>query len=1059
MTAKAHVVGKSAHAAEKQAQAFLIRELPEDYTVYLNSWLAERSGAIYELDAVVVAPHAVFVVEIKSYRGRVEGTDHDWFVPQPIRSPLRTNRLTAQMLKSALKRESAAGGRAWVESYVFLSHTDDVRLTGLGSRSRVHTRETILHALLDPEYLSANLTRGVRPDPVDAHVRDAVHRVLTGVDPGRPPARRVREYSLGSVLDRGDDYVEYLAQHAMTGQEQVLRVYTVPWTATHELRQRIEDRCSWEARVLVDVGRHANVVAADPPFREEIGICLPLEHFGGITLGSWVERYLAEGEAWPALRERLRPWGRVARALHFAHGQGVVHRLLRPEVILVEDQARDPDVRVSGFDLAKQLDSGLTVTGSHVADERLVWTAPEVLRDFHAAEPRSDQFALGALLGLLATGRPLFPSTKAYLQRGGKAPSLSELDAHLPKGLDAVAQKLLAARPEDRFESVQEAMRAVEDATVRRAGRRVPSGKAPGAPKLDPEDLVPGTRLGSDYEIVDRIGIGGLSTVYLALHLPSGQQRALKVARPNDAAEEALRAEYASLRELDHPRVVRALDLSKLVPERLTLVMERVAGRPLGAWLEAHPQPELAQLHRHAEDLLDALAYLERQGIVHKDLKPDNLLLGDEGLTLIDFSLVDQPADEIFVGTALYRDPALRQWDAAADRYAACLCLFELYVGAHAFDAQAPEPGRWLDLDADEIEPAELAAFLRQALAPERADRFGSLEAMRTAFRRAVGRELQPAPLEPYADLVPDADEPITDRFHSVGLSNALRRAGIRNQGQLVASDPEQLRRIRNVGRKRLREALAFREALIARGVPARPLDDRPVEPSLEPRLADDPRPIAVLGMSGFVQSSLVEHGYDTVGHVAAASPGDLLSIPWLGEVKLRRLSRALADLLAGSAGTSDAFDLEAAWLRAQAALDPRSRDLLGSRYGDADAAMPLAKLAQTLGGPAEAIERELQQVLRALDLEPLAPVSEGLQTAVAAAGGILPLGAALTAVVDALPTEDDALAARVARVLADATPDRLRWLEGRADRQRDALALPAFTDEAIADFLVEAER
>lgn len=114
MTAKAHVVGKSAHAAEKQAQAFLIRVLPEDYTVYLNSWLAERSGAIYELDAVVVAPHAVFVVEIKSYRGRVEGTDHDWFVPQPIRSPLRTNRLTAQMLKSALKRESAAGaGPGW----------------------------------------------------------------------------------------------------------------------------------------------------------------------------------------------------------------------------------------------------------------------------------------------------------------------------------------------------------------------------------------------------------------------------------------------------------------------------------------------------------------------------------------------------------------------------------------------------------------------------------------------------------------------------------------------------------------------------------------------------------------------------------------------------------------------------------------------------------------------------------------------------------------------------------------------------------------------------------
>ena len=85
--------------------------------------------------------------------------------------------------------------------------------------------------------------------------------------------------------------------------------------------------------MLVRVGRHAATVSAEPPFRDEIGNCLPLEQFQGITLRSWVERYLSDAAAWPSLRSRLLMWERVARARHFAHSQGVVHRQLLPELI------------------------------------------------------------------------------------------------------------------------------------------------------------------------------------------------------------------------------------------------------------------------------------------------------------------------------------------------------------------------------------------------------------------------------------------------------------------------------------------------------------------------------------------------------------------------------------------------------------------------------------------------------------------------------------------------------------------------------------------------------
>ena len=61
MTARYQAVGKPAHRQEIDALKFLIRGLPEGHMLYANSWLAERDGALYELDAVVVAPHAVFI--------------------------------------------------------------------------------------------------------------------------------------------------------------------------------------------------------------------------------------------------------------------------------------------------------------------------------------------------------------------------------------------------------------------------------------------------------------------------------------------------------------------------------------------------------------------------------------------------------------------------------------------------------------------------------------------------------------------------------------------------------------------------------------------------------------------------------------------------------------------------------------------------------------------------------------------------------------------------------------------------------------------------------------
>ena len=1061
MTARYQSVGKPAHQQEIDALRFLIRGLPEGCLVYANSWLAERDGALYELDAVVVAPHAVFVVEIKGYTGAIRGTDHDWYAPQPMRSPLRNNRLTAQMLKSALLRENAALQGLWVEGYVFLSHTEDVAVSGIASEHRVHTKGSILGALTDPRFLQEHITRGRAPAPVGIEAQNALQRILTGVDPRKAPPRRVREYQLGDIVDRGEHYLEYAATHTGTGMDHVLRVYQVPMGATAAHREQIIRRCNHEAGILINLGQVPGVIKAYPSFVEDIGTCIPMEAFAGISLQSWVERYLGDGAPErPPLRDRLRSWLRLAAAIDGAHRKGVVHRLLRPEVILLQDQALRPDLRVGGFDRAKlgqQLN--LTVAPSRMDDERAVWAAPEVRRDFGVAEPAADQFSLGAILGLLAAGKPLFSSTKAFEQRGGLPPSLLDLDPRLPKSLDPVLRRMLAARPEDRYPSLREARQAVEQLLRPRAepskdarvGRHLP----PEAEPLDPENLPELAMLGSDYQVLGLLGAGGMATVYRVRHLPSGQERVLKVSRPSAEAEAALRVEHAVLAGLSHPRIVRALDLSKAVPDRLALVLEQSAGQTLGAWLAEHPHPDAALLHRMAEDLLDALDYLERRGVVHKDLKPDNLLLGPGGLTVIDFSLADRDAADIYIGTALYRDPTLTLWTPAADRYAAALCLFELFVGTHAFDGAVPEPDQPLRLDEDEVDPPSLAPFFRQALSPDAGARFAGLEAMRRAFAAAVGRRAEPQrPTPPFADLVADAEAPVTDRFISASATAALRRAGIERQGQLVAAGTDRLRRLPGLGRRRLDEVLDLRQALIARGVPATQAPSLVGEPPLAPTLVDDRRPASMLGLSPLLTGRLLELGLGTVGALAAATATDILLVPGLGAAKLQSLRRGLAKLQAPAGGDEDksatAGSLEAAWDAASRDLDP---DLRAALLASWTAAPTYKARGDEPWAPPEATAAAAAQ----LDPAPLAAAADGLDRALAAADGLLPLAAAAEAVAGALSTEDDGLAAGIAALLPALFADRFRLL---TPPQRPALVgWPAFDAAALTAFLDEARR
>ncbi|WP_375759654.1 protein kinase [Corallococcus exercitus] len=997
MPARHYPLGEPAHEAERQAIRLVVEGLPDDYAVYSNAWLVERTGVVHELDVVVVAPHGFYVVELKAYRGVVRGTDHDWDVPQgPIRSPLKKNRLTAQVLASELKRLSAEAARRWVEHFVFLSHASEHKVEGPASRGRVHTRHTLLEALQDARGFHDRCPRGGCPD-VDEHTQRTLHTLLTQQDPALRPPERIRGWRLESTVEATERWVDHLAVNDLTHTRALLRVYALSPLATDAERQHLLERLRWEAQVLNRVGQHPSILRAEPFFEDDAGrFCLPLEDFRGVTLPTWLARHRAQHPGREGLKALAHLWDEVANAVAHSHGQGVVHRLLRPEVVLLEDKAPCSQVRLTGFDLAKQLQSGRTVHVTSLQDERLRWAAPEVTQSFTNASPHTDQWGLGLLLGWLLTGRALFESTAERMRRGGPLLHVAVHNALVPRSLDEAVERMLSLRPADRFASMKEAREAVALAVdpTRRGARRTE------APQLDPDDLPKHTRLGADYEVLDKLGVGGLATVYSALHLVSGQTRALKVARNTYEAESALEAEWRILERLDHKNIVRVRqDISAgLVPGRRTLVMDRVRGETLSTWLAAHLSPDRDTQRRFAEDLFSALEYLESQGITHKDLKPENLVVGDVGLTVIDFSLAGDAPEAILAGTALWRDPTLKAWDAAADRYAAALVLHQLYTGRHPFDGRVPSPDEVPPIEADDFDSPGLARFFQQALHPERRRRFTSVREMRDFFREALGergRGGQSEPLLEVADASANPEAPLSASRLSGTAVAVLGRAGVRTQGELVALQPTQLASISGLGKKRREEVLAFQEELRGRGIqPSAPQGIRRV---LFPEAEGDPAALSVLSLPRALEEALASAGFRTVGRLAGATREDLTSVPGVGRGRLAQVVEMLETHLTRSTASPAPGQLrstvESLWAEARRRLEPREEQVLAETFGFySPAAQRQQDVADTLGLSQPEVSRTLNTALVKVDREALEELRERLHAELESAAGVMRL-------------------------------------------------------------------
>jgi serine/threonine protein kinase len=296
------------------------------------------------------------------------------------------------------------------------------------------------------------------------------------------------------------------------------------------------------------------------------------------------------------------------------------------------------------------------------------------------------------------------------------------------------------------------------------------------------DELAQPTRLGR-FVLLQRLGTGGMGVVYSAYDPELDRRVALKLLHPRSGdeaspAHKRLVREARALAHLSHPNVVPVHDVCVL-DGKVALVMELVAGRTLRAWQQgARP--------RTVRDVLDVyvqaargLAAAHAAGIVHRDFKPDNAIIGDDGrVRVVDFGLAQDrsggrdreaqgsalalsavgttaldntvTAPGARVGTPSYMAPeqfAGEEVGPAADQFAFCVALYEALCGERPFDGASLEEtianvraGRLRPLPKNRRVPAWVHAVICRGLAARPADRHPSMSALIAVLSRDPGR-------------------------------------------------------------------------------------------------------------------------------------------------------------------------------------------------------------------------------------------------------------------------------------------------------------------------------
>jgi serine/threonine protein kinase/tetratricopeptide (TPR) repeat protein len=270
------------------------------------------------------------------------------------------------------------------------------------------------------------------------------------------------------------------------------------------------------------------------------------------------------------------------------------------------------------------------------------------------------------------------------------------------------------------------------------------------------EDLATGSTFADRYQVVEKLGKGGMGSVYKVLDTEIDDKVALKLIKPEIAADQKtisrFRNELKLARQIAHQNVCRMFDLGR-DKDRYFITMEYVPGEDLKSFIRRVGCLPVNKAVAIARQLSEGLAEAHRLGIVHRDLKPQNIIIDTDGnARIMDFGIAREMSAEgltgegVLIGTPEYMSPEqaeTKEVDRRSDIYSLGAILFEMLTGTVLFTGETPlgialkhkteDPPN--PSDSNPLVPEDLARLVLKCLQKDREARYQTADALAADLR------------------------------------------------------------------------------------------------------------------------------------------------------------------------------------------------------------------------------------------------------------------------------------------------------------------------------------
>ncbi|MEF8723740.1 MAG: BREX system serine/threonine kinase PglW [Candidatus Accumulibacter delftensis] len=855
-------VAQSQFAWEREALDWLRKQLPdrEPWHAWTNFEFIDEEGKVNEVDALILTPAGLFLIEIKSRPGVVAGDAHTWLWVTDGReracdNPLILANRKSKRLASLLRRQSSVFKAKlrlpFVEPLIFLSATSlDCKLDGTarsGTYLRGQPDSESDTGIIDALQNGTASGRAMQLGRVDHQHARVLARAMAeaGIRPSNKH-RKVADYQLGALLSEGGAYQDWEGTHtAMEAVRRRIRIYTVAAAATADARKSLVRQAQREFQILEGID-HPGIIKVKDYQDSELGPALIFDHDPrAIRLDFLLREGGQQRGQQLNVDQRLQIVRDLAETLKHAHQKRLYHRALCPQSILVQDVAgATPRPRIMNWqtgtregtqgsdsvDPARRTVGGTMHVEEYVEDPGLVYLAPETSQSEAQHGPSLDVFSLGAITYHVFSGRPPASSVLDLAEklRIGQGLRLSDVLDGCGKQLQDLIQYSTHPDVMGRYGSIDEFLqdldKVVDELTT-------PEPEA----TVDPADAKPEERIEGGFTVIRKMGRGSSADVLLVREDARSEELILKVAL-DASLNDRLGAEGEALAKLRHPNIVE-WQRTLTVNGRTALLMHQAGEKTLAFGIREEARPSLDLLQRFGEQLIQAVDYLDQQGVPHRDIKPDNIGMSQAGsrgklqLVLFDFSLTSSSAENIAAGTHPYLDPFLSlrkpaRWDLQAERFALAVTLHEMLTGVLPRWGDGKTQPSMLDCEAtlaserfDPLLRDAFTTFFAKALNRNPQHRFDNAEAMlrdwRYIFEAGASASQQSADLFDAVARLATASTNMAELGYSVEAQNVLEAMAIHNARELLAVDRVRFRYLRGVG-DRIRKEIRLKAKALA---------------------------------------------------------------------------------------------------------------------------------------------------------------------------------------------------------------------------------------------------